>query len=107
MLTQSVSAVTVRADTLMSRIADVSALDAGIHETLGYAGGGALPMQALPGRAIALRSLRFSTETLARRLRTGSTRVMGRIEQDRVVLDLRTVADAEVLALAEAIRAAA
>jgi seryl-tRNA(Sec) selenium transferase len=54
-----------------------------------------------------LRSLRFSTETLARRLRTGSTRVMGRIEQDRVVLDLRTVADAEVLALAEAIRAAA
>ena len=107
MLTQSVSAVTVRAETLMSRIADVSALDAGIHETLGYAGGGALPMQALPGRAIALRSLRFSTETLARRLRTGSTRVMGRIEQDRVVLDLRTVADAEVLALAEAIRAAA
>ena len=107
MLTQSVSAVTVRAETLMSRIADVSALDAGIHETLGYAGGGALPMQALPGRAIALRSLRFSTETLARRLRTGSTRVMGRIEQDRLVLDLRTVADAEVLALAEAIRAAA
>jgi L-seryl-tRNA(Ser) seleniumtransferase len=106
MLTDPVAVVAARADTLLGRIADVPGLDARIHETLGYAGGGAMPMLALPGRAIALSSLRFSAEDLARRLRTGETRVLGRIEQDQVLLDLRTVADAELPDLAEAIRAA-
>ena len=64
-------------------------------------------MRALPGRALALSHLRFSAEDLALRLRTGPTRVLGRIEQDRVLIDLRTVDDAEVPALAEAIGAAA
>ena len=64
-------------------------------------------MQALPGRALALSHPRLSTEDLALRLRTGPTRVLGRIEQDRVLIDLRTVDDSEVPALAEAIIAAA
>jgi L-seryl-tRNA(Ser) seleniumtransferase len=63
-------------------------------------------MQAIPGRAIALRSLRFSADDLAWRLRTGTTRVLGRIEHDLVLLDLRTVAEAELPALAAAIAAA-
>ena len=107
MLTQPASMVTARAEALMGRIADVPALEAQLQETLAYAGGGAMPMHALPGRAIALRSLRFSAEVLARRLRTGPPHVLGRIEQGLVLLDLRTVADAELPALAEAIRAAA
>jgi L-seryl-tRNA(Ser) seleniumtransferase len=78
-----------------------------MEETLGYAGGGAMPMQALAGRAIALQSCRFSAEDLARRLRTGARPVLGRIEKDRVLIELRTIADSEVPALAEAIRAAA
>ena len=88
-------------------IADLPSLEARMQETLGYAGGGAMPMHALPGVAIALRSARFGAEHLARRLRTGATRVLGRIERDVVLLDLRTVADAELPALAQAIRDAA
>jgi L-seryl-tRNA(Ser) seleniumtransferase len=57
-------------------------------------------MRALPGRALALSCWRLSAEDLAFRLRTGSVRVLGRIEQDRVLIDLRTVDDAEVPALA-------
>ena len=106
MLTEPASIALARAEALIGRIADLPALEAHIQQTIGYAGGGAMPMHALPGRAVALRSLRFSAENLARRLRTGSTHVLGRIEQDLVLLDLRTVADAEVPALAEAIRAA-
>ena len=107
MLTQPASMVTARAEALMGRIADVPALEAQFQETLAYAGGGAMPMHALPSQAIALRSLRFSAEDLARRLRTGPPHVLGRIEQSLVLIDLRTVADAELPALAEAIRAAA
>jgi L-seryl-tRNA(Ser) seleniumtransferase len=66
-----------------------------------------MPMQALAGRAIALQSHGFSAEDLARRLRTGARPVLGRIEKDRVLIELRTIADSEVPALAEAIRAAA
>ena len=57
-----------------------------------------MPMLALPGRAIALSSLRFSAEDLARRLRTGETRVLGRIEQDQVLLDLRVADPRRMLA---------
>ena len=106
MLTQPVEVVAARAEALMSRIAGLPALAADIRETLGYAGGGAMPMHALPGRAVALRSGRLTAEDLARRLRSGATPVLSRIEQDLVLLELRTVADTELPALVEAIRAA-
>jgi L-seryl-tRNA(Ser) seleniumtransferase len=64
-------------------------------------------MRPLAGRALALTYERLGAEDLALRLRTGPTRVLGRIEQDRVLLEMRTVGDAEVPALAEAIGAAA
>ncbi len=64
-------------------------------------------MRPLPGRALALSCERLGAEDLALRLRTGPTRVLGRIDQDRVLLEMRTVADAEVPALAEAIGVAA
>ena len=107
MLTQTASVVATRAEALQARIADLPALEARLRETLGYAGGGAMPMHPLPGVAIALRSVRFGAEDLARRLRTGATPVLGRIERDLVLLDLRTVADDELPALAQAIRDAA
>jgi L-seryl-tRNA(Ser) seleniumtransferase len=106
MLTEAASIVSTRAQALMNSLAELPALEAHIKDTLGYAGGGAMPMQALPSSAIALRSLRFSADDLALRLRIGATRVLSRIEHDLVLLDLRTVADAELPALAAAIAAA-
>ena len=64
------------------------------------------PVTRLPGRALALSCPKLSAEDLALRLRTGRTRVLGRIEHERVLIDLRTVDDAELPALAEAIREA-
>ena len=107
MLTEPAPVVAARARALLAAIAELPGLDMAMEETLGYAGGGAMPMQALAGRALALQSRRFSAEDLARRLRTGARPVLGRIEKDRVLIELRTVADSELPALAEAIRAAA
>jgi L-seryl-tRNA(Ser) seleniumtransferase len=107
LLAQDAGTLTARATELRARVEGLSDLEAEIVETEGYAGGGALPMRALAGRALALSHPRLSTEDLALRLRTGPTRVLGRIEQDRVLIDLRTVDDAEVPALAQAIIAAA
>jgi L-seryl-tRNA(Ser) seleniumtransferase len=107
MLTEPVATIAARAEALRAQVIHVPALDVDVEETLGYAGGGAMPMLALPGRALALRSARFSADDLARRLRTGVTPVLGRIERDVVLLELRTVSDVELPALAAMIANAA
>ena len=107
MLTEPPAAIAARAEALRAQVTQVAALEVGVEETLGYAGGGAMPMLALPGRALALRSASFSADDLAGRLRTGATAVLGRIERDVVLLEMRTVSDAELPALVAAIVEAA
>jgi L-seryl-tRNA(Ser) seleniumtransferase len=71
-------------------------------------GGGATPAQSLPTRVIRVMSERFSARELETRLREGRTGipVIGRIEDERLVLDLRTVFPEQEGALAEAVCAA-
>jgi L-seryl-tRNA(Ser) seleniumtransferase len=104
MLTGSAATLQARAAALSSLLADDDGVRAEIVETRSYAGGGAMPMHALPSRALALSAPAMSAEALARRLRTGAVSVVGRIERDRVLLDLRTVDDDDLPALAAAIR---
>ena len=106
-LAQAAQVLDARAQGLLARVQGLPGLSAEVIATEGFAGGGALPMRPLPGRAIALSSATLSAEDLALRLRTGPTRVLGRIDQDRVLIEMRTVGDAGVPALAEAIGAAA
>ena len=54
-------------------------------------GGGSLPGETIPSWALALQSSQLSSEELAQWLRKNNPPVMGRIVQDRVLLDPRTV----------------
>ncbi len=54
-------------------------------------GGGALPVADLPSYAVAVNSERFSAEELHERLRVGEPPVVGRIEEDRFLLEVRTI----------------
>lgn len=105
LLAQDTTTLDARAIALKSQVGGVENLEIEIMETEGYAGGGALPMLPLPGRALALRSLRLSAEALAHQLRTSATPILGRIEQDRVLLEMRTLADEDIPVLASAIAA--
>jgi L-seryl-tRNA(Ser) seleniumtransferase len=69
-------------------------------------GGGALPLLELPGPAVALEPGAAGADALARALRTGTPPVIGRIEDGRVLLDPRTLTDAEAEAAAAAAAAA-
>lgn len=71
-----------------------------------HVGGGSLPGQGLQSVAIALSSERISDEELARRLRTGTPAVVGRLRAGRVLLDLRAVLPRQDECLLEAIVAA-
>jgi L-seryl-tRNA(Ser) seleniumtransferase len=77
-----------------------------IEDERSEVGGGALPLQALPTRVLALRGAGQSATDLEARLRRGSPPVLVRIKEDRILLDLRTIAESEEPALLRALRAA-
>jgi L-seryl-tRNA(Ser) seleniumtransferase len=62
----------------------------------GEVGGGAMPLARVPSFALALRAPRGRAERLARALRVAPDPVLGRIEANRVILDLRTVPSRDV-----------
>jgi len=72
-------------------------------------GGGSTPAQSLPTCLMRISALGSSAVEIEARLRepaAGMTPVIARIEEDRLVLDLRTVDPAEELVLAETLLAA-
>jgi len=58
-------------------------------------GGGAMPLARIPSFAVALRAPRGRLEELARALRLATDPVLGRIENNRLLLDMRTVTSRE------------
>ncbi|MGB2636679.1 MAG: hypothetical protein WAM58_22320, partial [Candidatus Acidiferrum sp.] len=72
------------------------------------AGGGSTPAQSLPTKLLRIRSARYSAADLETRLRQGPTGIpiIARIEDDRLLLDLRTVFPQQDSTLANAVAAA-
>jgi L-seryl-tRNA(Ser) seleniumtransferase len=68
-------------------------------------GGGAAPTAVLPTRLIALTHAKMSADELCRRLRQFDPPVIARVEEGRVLLDLRTVFPGEETSLASALKA--
>ncbi|MGA2414212.1 MAG: L-seryl-tRNA(Sec) selenium transferase [Candidatus Sulfotelmatobacter sp.] len=66
-------------------------------------GGGAAPSSALPTRLAALSCEGLSADELAARLRSSDPAIIARVEDGRVLLDLRTVFPAQDAALASAL----
>jgi len=71
-----------------------------------YLGGGSIPTQGLSTWCVALKPSSSSVDRLAAALRTGTPSVVGRVQQDRLWLDLRSVLprqDAQLVAAVEAL----
>ena len=71
-----------------------------VEETVGRIGGGALPLAELPSFACAVE------EELAAPLRAGEPPVVGVVRDGRLLLDCRTLSDAEAEEVAAAIKTA-
>lgn len=106
MLATPVDALESRARALAAR-----AGDAGVRVTVetsaGAVGGGTYPGVEIPSRSLGLEGSVPRPDDLARRLRDGSPAVVGRREEGRLLLDLRTVDPAEDEALLERLIASA
>jgi L-seryl-tRNA(Ser) seleniumtransferase len=108
MLGEPAATVRARARRLLGLLGAERAVRAGAEVIAcdGEVGGGALPLARVPSFALSLRPARGRVGDLARALRTGSDPVLGRVESNRLLLDMRTVASREVPRLAAALAAA-
>ncbi|MFR1201546.1 MAG: L-seryl-tRNA(Sec) selenium transferase [Blautia sp.] len=73
-------------------------------DTLGTTGGGSMPGKDLPGKGLSIRSSRYSVMEIEERLRHSEPPVIGKIEKDQVVLDMRTIFPGEMKELTQIIK---
>jgi L-seryl-tRNA(Ser) seleniumtransferase len=89
-----------RADALTAHVARMK-LNVEVLDGESLLGGGAAPSSVLPTRLLAVSSERFRANELAERLRESDPAIIARVQEGRVMLDLRTVfpeQDAELAA---------
>jgi len=95
MMRLSVDEIAQRAEKIISQIDSVAAKSARLKLKLvdgdSLVGGGAAPSAALPTRLIALTHADLSADELNARLRAAAPPIIARVEEGRVLLDLRTV----------------
>ncbi len=76
---------------------------AGIIEDYSQAGGGALPEVNLKTYAVAIKPVKISLNHLIKRMRLQDPPVVGRIKDDLLLLDARTIKEEEIKPLAQSI----
>jgi L-seryl-tRNA(Ser) seleniumtransferase len=99
MLAQGEAALQERAERLQAMLNNGE-----IEVSAAFAGGGALPEEAIASRALALDPA-CGAEAAARRLRAAAPPVIARIHQGRLLLDMFTIADGDLPELAAALLA--
>ena len=102
MLAQTQAMLHARAALLRDAVSDV--VDARVEPSNGYAGGGTLPTDRLASAAVSIGLAAFSAGEAARRLREGDPAIVGRVAGGRLLLDMFTLADADLPAVAASLR---
>lgn len=106
MLTRSAGELQRMAEELLVKLAHLEGKTAVImiRDDTSFVGGGALPGVGLPTKVVSILPLKITAAELALRLRRGEVPVVGRIQNDCLLLDLRTVLENELDELAGAVR---
>ena len=78
------------------------AIQVTIEESAAQIGSGSLPVDTLPSLAVSLYSPRISAETLATHFRVQPTPVIGRVQEERLRFDVRTIFETELAWIVEA-----
>jgi L-seryl-tRNA(Ser) seleniumtransferase len=97
MIAEPEESIRKRAELLAEALVARGVVSAATEPTAGAVGGGTCPDVPLPSWAVVLGNV--GAQALARALRAGDPPVVGRIEDDRLLLDVRTVQEDEIDAL--------
>jgi L-seryl-tRNA(Ser) seleniumtransferase len=106
MIAEPVETVKHRANRLARRIRKNLAgiCNVKVCETISRVGGGAMPEQNLTSQAVVLKPVTMSVNRLEILLRNLDLPVIGRVEEDSLILDMRTVIDNEIPLLAQSLQ---
>ena len=98
MLTVPLKTLQSRARRLKRKLDAAAASGANVEITAGSSrvGGGALPAQELPTRLVAISPTSMSAAHLEERLRASEPPIICRIEQEKVLMDVRTIQDDDI-----------
>src|SRR5262249_29167989 len=88
---------------LLEALPPSGTLGAALAPSLAAFGGGTSPEKLFPSRALALEAASRSADALLALLREGSPPIVGRVERDRVLLDLRSIRPEEDALVAAAL----
>jgi L-seryl-tRNA(Ser) seleniumtransferase len=103
MLTATTESVDARCRALAAELRGFEGLDVAIGKGVSTPGGGSAPDATIASPVVTLAYAKTSADTVSANLRAGEPPVVARIENDRIVLDLRTVHTEDVPALARAV----
>ena len=96
MLTMPLATLQRRAEALAKKIREhTQNLDVVVREDVSYVGGGAMPLTQLPTYVVALRPRQQSLAQWVEMLRLGEPSLVGRVQEGWLLLDPRTIAEAE------------
>ncbi|HPK52841.1 MAG TPA: L-seryl-tRNA(Sec) selenium transferase [Smithellaceae bacterium] len=105
-LTEPRSAVKKRASRLITKLrkAKLDSLEYSLKESFAAAGGGSLPTEKIPTFVVGIRNKKMSASRLEAALRRVEFPVIVRVDQDEILLDLRTVSADEFDFIIEGLR---
>jgi L-seryl-tRNA(Ser) seleniumtransferase len=85
------SEISARAERLATKLRHLTGASISLTDGESVAGGGSTPGQVLPTTLIAIIHARYSPQDLANALRRNRPPIIARVEEDHLLLDLRTV----------------
>lgn len=89
------------AEKLSIELNKIDEMTATVEESESYSGGGSLPQETIPTRIIRI-EYEYGAEWLASTLRSSEIPIIGRIQNDTFVMDMRTLLDGDVDIIVEA-----
>ncbi len=106
MITEGKTSIEERAKELHSRLLALKIdIDIAIKDDYSQVGGGSLPLEELPTKVLAIKSRKISSAGLEEKLRRGKIPIITRIQEDQIILDLRTIKERDYIIICEAFRA--
>ncbi|KNZ43438.1 selenocysteine synthase [Acetobacterium bakii] len=80
-----------KAEQLLALLENIPTLTATIIEDFGQVGGGSMPNQMIPSVCVAVETTLFSVNAIDKQLHQSEIPIIGRINKNRYLLDLRTI----------------
>ena len=102
LITKDLKEIEKNTNDLFNKIENLeNVADINVEDTLSQIGGGSLPAERIKSKSVTIMPKNISTQSLEAKLRAGKNPVVGRISEEKLIIDMRTVLEDEIDILAQ------